>query len=292
MTLLDAKQTDYDFEGWYSDSNFVSKITRIVKGDTGNIILYALWTDAVMTLIPSKDCSFSMGANIGASDETPIHTVTFTYNYWMDTTEVTQGDYLSLMGFNPSYFSTVPNGPVESVTYFDAILYCNKRSKRDGLDTIYTYTSKIMFGNNCTEMNGIKIDYSKPGYRLPTEAEWEYACRAGTTTDYYWESNINNYAWYMTNSGSTTHTVAQKLPNNFGLYDMSGNVYEWCNDFYSYNYLPGIQIDPIGPSTGGARIIRSGSWDIVDIYTRSAEREYSGDYKIEKNIGFRCARKK
>jgi uncharacterized repeat protein (TIGR02543 family) len=144
INLLNAKRADWDFGGWYSDSNFTKPVTTIIKGSTGNKIFYANWNrlDRVMVLIHSKDSAFLMGSNNGYSYEKPVHSVTFTYDFWMDSTEVTQADFSTVMGFNPSLFSSVINGPVEYVTWFDAALYCNNRSKRDGLYTIYTYTTK------------------------------------------------------------------------------------------------------------------------------------------------------
>lgn len=258
-----------------------------------------------MVLIPAKDSSFLMGCNNngGDSDEKPIHTVTFTHDFWMDTIEVTQADFLSLMGFNPSYFSKMTDDrPVEKVTWFDAVLYCNKRSKRDNLDTVYTWSVKSYTGNNCNDLTEIKINYNHYGYRLPTEAEWEYACRAGTTTDYYWgndnsETVLKQYASYERNaytgyspntSGKGIQPVAHKNPNAYGLYDMSGNVWEWCNDWYEW-YNGTSQINPTGPATGTSRVVRGGSWDTRSNDLRSANRSNLNLPNRSCNvIGFRC----
>jgi len=216
--------------------------------------------------------TFLMG-QVGITSAEPVHSVTVS-SFYMDTTEVTQADYLALMGVNPSGFPTVTNGPVENMTWFDAVLYCNKRSKRDGKDTVYSYTSVTGTpGDGCTDLGGLTITMTKNGYRLPTEAEWEYACRAGTTTDYYWGADaIDNYAWYSVNSGSTTHPVAGKLPNAFGLYDMNGNVWEWNNDWYG-TYVAGAVTDPTGVASGSGRVFRGGSAFHDETNLRSAYRD-------------------
>lgn len=232
-----------------------------------------------------------------------VHQVTISA-FYMDTTEVTQADYLALIGWNPSNFTGDSLRPVEQVTWYDVVLYCNKRSKRDGLDTIYTYSDKY----HCRDLYqycfspayiyislvNLTIDLSKNGYRLPTEAEWEYACKAGTTTNYYWGNSIDgNYCWYPSNSNSTTHTVATKLPNAWGLYDMSGNVWEWCNDWYGSYYNSGSQIDPTGPSTGSQRSIRGGAYGncVICSGVRSAVRSGSTPDSWSISIGFRCVRR-
>ena len=206
----------------------------------------------------------------------PIHNVTVS-SFWIDTTEVTQADYTALIGANPSQLAGDTNNPVEQVSWYDAARYCNARSKKDRLDTVYNTTTW-------------EADFSKNGYRLPTEAEWEYACRAGTATEYFWGSgNINSYAWHTDNSGGTTHPVAGKLPNAWGLYDMSGNVWEWCHDRHG-NYNDSDQTDPTGASSGSIQILRGGAWDISAIYLCSAYRYalYGPAYR-RNNVGFRVA---
>jgi formylglycine-generating enzyme required for sulfatase activity len=157
------------------------------------------------------------------------------------------------MWYNPSRFVGDINRPVEEVSWFDAMLYCNARSKWEGKDTCYTYAKTNGY---CPD--SIKCDFSKKGYRLPTEAEWEYACRGGTITICFWGDDSSlaqagQYAWYFANSGGVTHRVANKLPNAFGLYDISGNVVEMCNDNFSTGYYQicfdqGVVVDPRGPA--------------------------------------------
>jgi formylglycine-generating enzyme required for sulfatase activity len=219
-------------------------------------------------------------------------------SFWIDTTEVTQAEYQAVMKTNPSHFLDDTLFPVEYLTWFDAVLFCNARSKRDGFDTVYRYTSMTgTAGNGCTAMAGLARNQpdSNPGYRLPTEAEWEYACRAGTKTLFYWGDTMDDdYCWHFANSNSTTHPVAGKKPNLFGLYDMTGNVWEFCFDWEG-PYTADAQIDPTGPSTptGGSRIIRGASWTYNSpSYWYSACRNgYTPDYQdYHWNTGFRCVR--
>jgi formylglycine-generating enzyme required for sulfatase activity len=242
-----------------------------------------------------------LGGTGWSSNEQPVDTVTVSA-FYMDTTEVTQADYLALMHVNPSYFTGDSLRSVETMSWFDAVLYCNKRSKRDGLDTSYSYTSVTGTpGNGCTALGGLVIDVTKNGYRLPTEAEWEYACRAGSTTDFYWGKSYppttsadslaidSNALWYN-NSTTGTQPVAMKKPNAWGLYDMSGNVCEWCNDWYG-SYSSGSQTDPTGPSTGSYRVVRGGSWNDYDDILRSARRDYYHPDSKSNISGFRCVRR-
>jgi formylglycine-generating enzyme required for sulfatase activity len=147
---------------------------------------------------------------------------------------------------------------------------------------------------SCTDLINITYDFSKNGYRLPTEAEWEYACRAGNVADYYWgndTSKAGNYAWYYGNSNQTTHPVAAKLPNAFGLYDMSGNVWEWCNDWWDSTYSSSSQINnPTGPTNGTYRIRRGGSWPCVARLLRLAYRYGKIPLNYDLDVGFRCVR--
>lgn len=265
-----------------------------VSGYTAQNITVAIqpFTPLGMKLIPSKDSSFMMGNAF----ETPIHSVEFTRNYYMDSTEITQADFNSNMqncyatftSMNWGLYGKSDNEAAYYIDWNDAVLYCNARSKRDGLDTIYSYAE--MIGNpgaypNLTEVN---IDYQKNGYSLPTEAEWEYACRAGTKTDWYFDTaQAGNYAWYIANSQSKIYPVATKLPNAFGLYDMSGNVWEWANDWYD-DYRDSSQIDPVGPDSGTEKIWRGGSWGSYLYVISSIYRGHSDPADAESDNGFRC----
>jgi len=192
----------------------------------------------------------------GSDDEKPRHQVTVD-GFYMDKTEVTQAEYERVMGNNPSIFKGCPYCPVENVSWHDAKAYCDKVGKR-----------------------------------LPTEAEWEYAARAGTTTPYYWGNGSPDvYAWYKDNSGEKTQPVGQKKPNAWGLYDMSGNVWEWCSDWYGEKYYaesPGQ--NPQGPTGGQYRVLRGGSWDLYPEFLRSANRYRFEPVFRNLNFGFRCVR--
>jgi formylglycine-generating enzyme required for sulfatase activity len=248
--------------------------------------------------------TFQMGDTngYGYNDDQPVHSVTISA-FYMDTTDVTQANYQTLMEVNPSSFTGNTQRPVETVTWFDAVLYCNKRSIRDSLDTVYSYTSITGTpGNGTTALGNLTFTISKNGYRLPTEAEWEYACRAGSTTDYYWgqsypplttadSSEIDANAVWWHNSPNITQPVATKPPNAFGLYDMAGNVWQLINDWYG-SYSSASQTDPTGPSSGSARDLRGGSWNKggYNVLTSALRNFYDPTTRID-YIGFRCVRR-
>jgi formylglycine-generating enzyme required for sulfatase activity len=224
--------------------------------------------------------TFLMGSpatEVGRSDnEGPQHSVTVS-GFYMSKYEVTQKEWTAVMGSNPSYFKG-DNLPVECVSWYDAIEYCNKRSVKEGLTPAYTRN-----GNNVT------WNRSANGYRLPTEAEWEYACRAGTTTAYSTGGSITagqaNYDWNI----ETTTNVGSYSANAWGLYDMHGNVWEWCWDWYG-DYSGGAQTDPVGASSGTSRLNRGGGWRGTAQYARSANRYYDTPSSRGISLGFRLVR--
>ena len=192
------------------------------------------------------------------------HQVTITRGFMLQKTPVTQAQYETLMGKNPSKFKKCgPTCPVERVTWFDAIAYANAKSKQAGLPPCYSAAGKVIDGNSI---------YGCKGYRLPTDAEWEYAVRAGTKEPRY--GKIDEIAWYKRNSKRTTHPVGQKKPNSFGLYDMLGQVFEWCNDRADRRakYQAGPTTDPEGPKTGRDHVRRGGSFDGDARQLRAARR--------------------
>jgi formylglycine-generating enzyme required for sulfatase activity len=206
--------------------------------------------------------SFTMGSNNGSGDEKPVHPVTIKEGFYMGRYEVTQAEWYQIMGNSPSFF----NGdrlPVEQVSWDDVRSFLNilnqqARARQDEFE-----------------------------YRLPTEAEWEYACRAGTTGDY--AGDVDKMAWHAHNSGNQSHPVGKQQPNAFGLYDMHGNVREWCEDWYHGNYV-GAPTDGSAWLSGGEqeyRVLRGGSWYSLAVNLRSAIR-YGNTPDLHGNdIGFR-----
>ena len=220
-----------------------------------------------MLLIPAGE--FLMGSPDSDSDalthEKPQHRVKLTRPFYLGVCAVTQEEYERVMGKNPSRFQGDPQRPVETVSWNDAVEFCRRLSENEGKQ-----------------------------YRLPTEAEWEYACRAGTTTKWCFgdsESQLGEYAWYDENSGGTTHPVGEKKPNAWGVYDMHGNVWEWCADWYEAGYYSASPADdPQCPSSGDVRVLRGGSWLIFPGGSRSAFRLGSAPDDRSRDNGFRLAR--
>ena len=200
-----------------------------------------------LLLIPAGE--FTLGQQGGRADEAP-HAVSVT-SFYMDRYLVTQELYQKIMGVNPSKRKGKQN-PVERIQWTDAVRFCNKCSELDGLTP-------------CYDLQTWDCRFEADGYRLPTEAEWEYACRAGSRTRYFFgddAAKARQYAWLKPYSGGMTRPVGQKLPNAWGLHDMLGNVWEWCNDWYSEGYYQeSPRLNPRGPATGKQRALRGGAWD-------------------------------
>ncbi|MHB9294033.1 putative Serine/threonine-protein kinase Pkn1 [Hollandina sp. SP2] len=224
--------------------------------------------------------TFQMGSADGEDREKPVHTVTV-QGFYMSKHEVTQKEWQEVMGTNLSYFKG-SDLPVEMVSWYEAIEYCNKRSIKEGLTPAYQGSGDNMVCN-----------FRANGYRLPTEAEWEYTAKEGNkgglTYEYSGSNNLEAVGWYTDNSGSKTHTVGTKQPNTLGLYDMSGNVWEWCWDWYG-SYSSGSQTDPRGPASGSHRVLRGGSWSYGARNLRSAYRYFNGPSNRRYNIGIRLVR--
>jgi formylglycine-generating enzyme required for sulfatase activity len=221
-------------------------------------------------------------------DETQ-HRVTITRAFALKATEVTQAEWRSVMGTDPSGFADCGDTcPVEQVSWFDAVDYVNRVSDAEGLPRCYADDDERTFaGPACL------------GYRLPTEAEWEYAARAGTQTAYHTgvntqtdcndDPNLNSAGWYCGNSGDTTHPVGQKQVNAWGLYDMHGNVWERVQDWYAA-YPAGAAVDPAGPASGEVRVSRGGSWFNDAQFARSAYRSGYAPADRRSSLGFRPSR--
>ncbi len=236
--------------------------------------------------------SFQMGSTTGFSNERPVHQVTLT-GFQMGKYEVTQAQYLSVTGASPSYFSGT-NLPAEEVTWYDAVEFCNKLSVANGVSAVYTITGRTPASGYPITSATVTPDMTKNGYRLPTEAEWEYAARGGNGSPsgytHSGSNDVGTVAWYSDNSGSTTHTVGTKMANGLGLYDMSGNVWEWCQDWYD-SYGSGAQTDPAGASSGTSRVARGASWISNADFCRSANRDYYLPDSTNTNVGFRVVRR-
>ncbi|MFZ3098687.1 MAG: SUMF1/EgtB/PvdO family nonheme iron enzyme [Desulfosalsimonadaceae bacterium] len=234
-------------------------------------VLPVITNSAGMEFVRVSPGTFLMGSpddEPGRDFDEGLHPVTLSNEYYLQTKEVTQGQWEAVMGSNPSYFSGCGSTcPVEQVSWEDVQNFIRALNARgDGT------------------------------YRLPTEAEWEYACRAGgetafagggiTETGRGEEPNLSVMGWYSYNSGFTTHPVAQKQANAWGFYDMHGNVWEWCGD-WKVGYPKGAVTDPAGPASGVYRVMRGGSWDYIARYCRSAGRyDDTPDYRFS-NTGFR-----
>jgi formylglycine-generating enzyme required for sulfatase activity len=235
---------------------------------------------------------------VGRSADETQHQVTLT-GFYMGKHPVTQAQYEAVMETNPSSFTTLvspeistASRPVEFVTWYDAVEFCNKLSEREGLTPVYTMTGRTPASGYPITDATVTADWSTDGYRLPTEAQWEYACRAGTTTMYNTGATIgDSTGWYTVNSDDRTHSVGEKPANAFGLYDMHGNVYEWCWDRYNLNYYSSSPAqDPTGPDSGGGRVRRGGSWDDSSQFLRSAFRGFTDPGIRRFYIGFRVVR--
>jgi formylglycine-generating enzyme required for sulfatase activity len=228
--------------------------------------------------------SFLMGSpasEAGRESSETQHQVTVS-GFYMGKYEVTQKEWTAVMGSNPSLFKG-DNLPIEQVSWYDAIDYCNKRSIREGLRPVYTWNG-----------NSVTWNQSANGYRLPTEAEWEYACRAGTTTPFSTGSNITtnqanyngNYPYNGNMGGGyrqKTWNVGSGAANAWGLYDMHGNVWEWCWDWYERN----AQTDPADASSDTARVRRGGGWYSLARNLRSGLRSYGAPSDQSDDLGFR-----
>ncbi len=197
---------------------------------------------------------------------------------------MTQGEYLARVGASPASFSGCGSTcPVEQVSWEDAAMYANALSSAEGLEQCYTATGSDLSAS----LGG--DPYACEGYRLPTEAEWEYAARGGESHTYSGSETLGDVAWAGENSGNTTHPVAGKDANGFGLYDMSGNVFEWTHDWYA-DYDSGAAVDPVGSAPSLVRVFRGGSWMDDGALTRVDARITATPSSNGAHLGFRLLR--
>ena len=219
---------------------------------------------------------FGMGSENGAADENPVHQVILS-DYYISKYPITQKLWYEIMGSNSSYFGRdyLPIG----VSWFDCVSFCNALSRHDGLDECYSIDGELVI-----------LLSNKYGYRLPTEAEWEFAARGGqksTGLKYAGGNNIGEAGWYSSNSGGKTHPVGQKRANELGLFDMSGNTWEWCWDWYGSSYPSSFQTNPLGPDSGTYRVRRGGSCDESASNCRTTYRGYTIPTNKYGDLGFR-----
>ena len=262
--------------------------------------------------------TFQMGSTAGYDNEEPVHGVTISKGYLMGRHEVTQKEYEKYCSYTggenkkpTELYGDGDDYPAYYVSWYDAVVYCNRRSIAEDLTPCYAIGGKTnpdewgtVPTSNDSKWNGVTCDWNANGYRLPTEAEWEYAARAGdaTTEEKTWsgtktENDLENYAWYSKNNGRKTHQVGKLAPNAWGLYDMSGNVWEWCWDWYDEKYYSSSSTEsvpnPTGPTGGSSddyRVFRGGSWSNGTDSCEVSFRGYSGPIYRSSSLGFRVVR--
>ncbi|MCL2318772.1 MAG: SUMF1/EgtB/PvdO family nonheme iron enzyme [Treponema sp.] len=311
--------TGYTISGFSSAApGGIKTVTVIYQGMSASfdVMVYASTPVAKIEMIWIPAGSFQMGSpstELGRyAFETP-HQVTLSKGFYMGKYEVTQKQWVDVMGSNISSSQSGPAAgeiqnqrPVENLSWYNALVFCNKLSISEGLSPVYSISGSTNPANwpsmpaapntDATWDAVVMIDGAN-GYRLPTDAQWEYACRAGTTTAFN-DGITDNWAlvpsdttlgWFSTNSGSKTHQVGLKAPNKWGLYDMHGNVSEWCWDRWS---TPSTSpaTDPTGPTTGNGRIQRGGSFNETAQTARSAARFNSGQNSVGSSLGLRLLR--
>jgi formylglycine-generating enzyme required for sulfatase activity len=300
LTLTAVENEGYLFGGWGIDSvKFRNPLVLTIKSDTRFTALFVKKPSSLIRVV-AKGKSFSMGSDNpdDPDEERPSKLVYFDYDFYAASSEVTIGEYRQLF---PEFTKLSGDSfPVGSISWYDAILYCNALSKRDGYDTVYSY-SAICRDLGCTFfLEDWKIHYDRVGYRLPTEAEWEFISRAGTTGDYWWGSGEpDSCAWYFSNSNMKRQPVKTRKPNPWGFYDLNGNVAEWVNDWLGY-FTTAVDTNPVGPvdktqqefETSFQRPVRGGSYRLGISYLRSSSRK--GSYDVEaffaqQDVGFRVA---
>jgi sulfatase modifying factor 1 len=240
--------------------------------------LSASFLDMVMV----EGGSFSMGSKDGNASEQPVHTVQLD-SFSISRYEVTQSQWKQIMGTTPKLDKGAGDKyPIYTIAWNEVVDFCNKLSIKEGLTPCYSGSGA-----------GVECNFAANGYRLPTEAEWEYAARGGMKSKSYLyagSNTVDEAGWYSTNSENKTHEVGQKIANELGIYDMSGNLWEWCWDWYEAAYYASSPSrNPAGPESGIYRVVRGGGWGINASSLRCSNR-YFGAHRSDSSTGFRCVR--
>lgn len=246
---------------------------------------HVLMTPTGIELVQIPSGTFTMGSPTTEpfrEEDEPQHRVTLTHSFLLGKFEVTQTQWQALMGDNPSKFPTCGEQcPVDGISWLKAVEFANALSTKEGLEVCYTIAEETV-----TWPKG----YDCLGYRIPTEAEWEYAARANGTTLYSGSDSIKEVAWYGQNSGKTPHPVGQLAPNAWGLYDLSGNLEEWCWDWYG-TYPSGSVTDPLGSDQGPGRTHRGSDWlNLFPHASKIARRGFHSPRQRSYDFGLRIAR--
>ncbi|MCL2832771.1 MAG: formylglycine-generating enzyme family protein [Treponema sp.] len=318
--------TDKIYEVQAGDTDSEISIIVSIQGDAGSVtgipVKIPILSSMGISLTKISAGTFMMGSplnEIGRWDDEVPHQVALSRDFYMGIDPITQDQYKAVMGENLSSFKTGAAAgevqgrrPAETLSWFDAIVFCNVLSVKENLSPVYEIqessddplswtTDTAKWGKvpdsvehvNYNRWNNVQMVSDTTGYRLPTEAQWEYACRAGTKTVYSFGNDpaqIGDYAWYIGNSELKTHEAGIKLPNLWNLYDMYGNVWEWCWDWYGITNYILTQTDPEGPSIIPEilnRVQRGSCWENSNINIRSALRSSADPCSSSNNIGFR-----
>ena len=311
--IVSSDATKYRFSKWRMKDG--ASVPFVFGADNADNIddIVAVWVDPSTITVPEGFVEIPAASITGSEEWTPYSSIFVSgrklniESFWMSDHQVTREEYKKIMGSDPSRAdaydkdgskltgSAAGNNPVDSVSWYDAIVYCNKRSIGEGLTPCYTIrgsTDPESWGTvptySSSTWNAAACDFEADGFRLPTEAEWEWAARGGESYEYAGSDNIDDVAWYSGNTSFTgSREVKTKKANGYGLYDMSGNVWEWCWDWYGsvYSSTPGS-----GVSSGSGRCLRGGSWCSSAYFAQVAYRYGSSPHHRYYDFGFRLVR--